>query len=129
MHKYCPHSGSNRGKSFWPASITVTSLPKWVYIEANSSPMGPPPKIANFLICYFWASKVFEVKIRPPSTKASILGRLASAPVLIKRRSKVNSSFPRIIGYLNSLIINELCSSCQDCDSFTISNFMIILFS
>ena len=54
-------SSSSLGISLCAKSITVTSDPKSAYIEANSSPMYPAPKIVNFLGSSF--SSIIEVLV------------------------------------------------------------------
>ena len=86
-------SASSAGISVSSISMTVTSEPKRLKIEANSAPMMPPPRITSRLGISVWASSPVESTHRSDS-RPGIGGRSGNEPVATIADLKVMSSPP-----------------------------------
>ena len=86
-------SSSSDGMSRGSISITVTSLPKRAKIEANSTPMIPPPRTTSRRGTSVCASRPVESTQRGES-RPSIGGRSGNEPVATIAWRKVTSSPP-----------------------------------
>ena len=86
-------SSSSIAISWGSISITVTSLPKRSKIEANSTPMIPPPRITRRFGTSVCSSSPVESTQRGES-RPSIGGRSGNEPVAITACLKVTSSPP-----------------------------------
>ena len=77
-------SRSSRGMNALPPSSMVTLLPNSAYMEANSSPMYPPPTIIRWRGSMSRSSRLVLVYTCLLSLTPSMAGIILVAPVLMK---------------------------------------------
>ncbi len=97
-------SASSIGIRCSSISTIVTSVPKWRKIEANSTPITPPPRIASRLGTSAISSRPVESTQAGPSMPVTG-GRSDCEPVAITAERKVTSSPPStaiVFGPVNS---------------------------